>query len=96
MYKRVGGRDGFAPSLPIGARRGVALETLWTYLLQATIEGELDKRGGKNFGPPSGCGMTVFLDDVSMPEVGKSAHSVSPGTLYGTYFFTVMKPLHVL
>lgn len=40
-------------------------------MFQATIEGELDKRGGKNFGPPSGCGMTVFLDDVSMPEVGK-------------------------
>lgn len=38
-------------------------------MFQATIEGELDKRGGKNFGPPSGCGMTVFLDDVSMPEV---------------------------
>ena len=37
--------------------------------VQATIEGELDKRGGKNFGPPSGCGMTVFLDDLSMPEV---------------------------
>lgn len=38
-------------------------------MFQAIIEGELDKRGGKNFGPPSGCGMTVFLDDVSMPEV---------------------------
>lgn len=38
-------------------------------MFQSTIEGELDKRGGKNFGPPSGCGMTVFLDDVSMPEV---------------------------
>ncbi|CAN0157685.1 unnamed protein product, partial [Laminaria digitata] len=39
--------------------------------VQATIEGELDKRGGKNFGPPSGCGMTVFLDDLSMPEVNE-------------------------
>lgn len=45
-------------------------------MFQATIEGELDKRGGKNFGPPSGCGMTVFLDDVSMPEVrGVPLHS---------------------
>ncbi|CAM9172851.1 unnamed protein product [Hapterophycus canaliculatus] len=40
-------------------------------MFQAIIEGELDKRGGKNFGPPSGCGMTVFLDDVSMPEVNE-------------------------
>ncbi|CBN78680.1 dynein heavy chain [Ectocarpus siliculosus] len=40
-------------------------------MFQSTIEGELDKRGGKNFGPPSGCGMTVFLDDVSMPEVNE-------------------------
>lgn len=40
-----------------------------SFHLQAIIEGELDKRGGNNFGPPSGCRMTVFLDDVSMPEV---------------------------
>ncbi|CAM9240120.1 unnamed protein product [Discosporangium mesarthrocarpum] len=40
-------------------------------MFQATIEGELDKRGGKNFGPPSGCRMTIFLDDVSMPEVNE-------------------------
>ncbi|CAM9139333.1 unnamed protein product, partial [Choristocarpus tenellus] len=38
-------------------------------MIQASIEGELDKRGGKNFGPPSGCHMTIFLDDLSMPEV---------------------------
>ncbi len=36
---------------------------------QQTVEGELDKRGGKNFGPPGGKRMTLFLDDVSMPEI---------------------------
>jgi dynein heavy chain len=37
-------------------------------MLQATIESELDKRGGKNYGPPTGKRMTIFVDDLSMPE----------------------------
>lgn len=40
-------------------------------LAQYSIEAELDKRGGKNFGPPNGKKMTIFFDDVSMPEVNK-------------------------
>eukprot|EP01038_Epipyxis_sp_PR26KG_P006437 gene6437-8857_t len=36
--------------------------------LQNTLELELDKRGGKSFGPPGGKKMTVFMDDLSMPE----------------------------
>ena len=36
---------------------------------QQAIEAELDKQGGKNFGPPGGKKMTFFLDDLSMPEV---------------------------
>jgi len=39
--------------------------------LQAAIEAELDKRGGKNFGPAGGKRMTVFLDDVSMPSINE-------------------------
>ena len=40
-------------------------------MAQYSIEAELDKRGGKNFGPPNGKKMTIFFDDVSMPEVNK-------------------------
>jgi dynein heavy chain len=38
-------------------------------LFQFTVEGELDKRGGRNFGPPNNKAMTLFIDDISMPEV---------------------------
>ncbi|KAH8056491.1 dynein light chain binding protein [Aureococcus anophagefferens] len=36
---------------------------------QNAVESELDKRGGKNFGPPNSQKMTFFIDDMSMPEV---------------------------
>lgn len=40
-------------------------------MAQYSIEAELDKRGGKNYGPPNGKKMTIFFDDVSMPEINK-------------------------
>jgi dynein heavy chain len=38
---------------------------------QVALEMEVDKRSGKNFGPPGGMKMTLFLDDLSMPEMNK-------------------------
>ena len=39
------------------------------FMCQSAIEVELEKRGGRNFGPPGGKAMTIFMDDLSMPEV---------------------------
>lgn len=41
------------------------------FMFQSSVESELDKRGGKNFGPPNGKKMTIFLDDMSMPLVNE-------------------------
>lgn len=37
-------------------------------LFQASIETEVDRRGGKSYGPPPGTTLTFFVDDMSMPE----------------------------
>lgn len=37
-------------------------------MFQASIEADIEKRQGKTFAPAGGRWMTVFLDDVSMPE----------------------------
>ena len=39
------------------------------FMCQSAVEVELEKRGGRNFGPPGGKAMTIFMDDMSMPEV---------------------------
>ena len=40
-------------------------------MFQDSVEASLDKRGGRTFGPVNGLEMTVFVDDVSMPEINE-------------------------
>jgi dynein heavy chain len=41
------------------------------YNFQTSIEESLVKRGGKNFGPENGKSLTVFVDDISLPETNE-------------------------
>ena len=38
---------------------------------QIAVEESLDKRGGKNFGPANGKSLTIFIDDISLPEINE-------------------------
>ena len=38
---------------------------------QTSVEESLDKRGGKNFGPANGKSLTIFVDDISLPEINE-------------------------
>jgi dynein heavy chain len=40
-------------------------------MFQNTIEAECDYKVGKDFAPPMGKAMVIFIDDMSMPFVNK-------------------------
>ena len=40
-------------------------------IFQNNVEGAVEKRQGRTFGPPSGKKMVLFVDDFSMPDINK-------------------------
>lgn len=39
-------------------------------MLQQVLEKPLEKKAGRNYGPPGSKHMIYFIDDMNMPEVG--------------------------
>jgi dynein heavy chain len=46
-------------------------------MLQRTLEKPLEKKAGRNFGPPGTRRLIYFVDDMNMPEVVSTAFSTS-------------------
>lgn len=44
-------------------------------MLQRVLEKPLEKKAGRNYGPPGSKVMIYFLDDMNMPEVKVSPFS---------------------
>ncbi|XP_049855418.1 dynein beta chain, ciliary-like [Schistocerca gregaria] len=54
-------------------------------MLQKVLEKPLEKKAGRNFGPPGNKTMIYFIDDMNMPEVDAYG-TVQPHTLIRQYF----------
>ena len=76
-------------------------------MLQKVLEKPLEKKAGRNYGPPGNKTMVYFIDDMNMPEVDAYG-TVQPHTLirqfmdYGhwyVFFFLIVAPcilIHVV
>lgn len=58
----------FSPDATVA--KTITFSSLTTPLIfQTSIEGAVEKRQGRTYGPPGGRGMVVFIDDIAMPAI---------------------------
>jgi len=66
------------------------------YQFQKTVETYLEKRVGSTFGPIGGKRMTIFVDDINLPEISEWGDQVTNEILRQTLemkgFYSLEKP----
>lgn len=55
--------------LNLGCYKFLTKYVLLLEMLQKILEKPLEKKAGRNYGPPGGKTLIYFIDDINMPEV---------------------------
>lgn len=62
-------------------------------MLQKMLEKKLEKKAGRNYGPPGNKTLIYFIDDMNMPEVSSNYYqpsSTSRRVSIDTYFMCII------